>query len=158
MPLYLCLVMIRVIKIFIMKSSLEHSRLSPTSRNLISDIKKVKPTSYSQAVQNDSPTPIRPLKTAIGLCSRTKQSSSFLISINKKSKTLSGETPFHQIHLQNSENKSIYYPFYPSLKLPTEAYELQEPENLQTDEKLREFSANCIKSWVYSLINQSNPA
>jgi hypothetical protein len=140
-----------------MNSTLKHIRLSPTSKNFFSDTNKPNPTSYSQAVQKGSPTPIRPLKTAIGLCRRTKQTSSFLISVNKKSKNLSGETPFHQIHLQNSENKSIYYPFYPNLKLPTEAYELQEPENFQTDEKLREFSANCIKSWVHSLINQTNP-
>jgi hypothetical protein len=86
------------------------------------------------------------------ICARGRNSG-FVVSANKKSKVGKGEEAHLFLHLEDRKGKTVYFNFFPDIKLPEEAFERLEAENFLTDEKLIEFSANSIKSWVTSFLN-----
>lgn len=105
---------------------------------------------FSQQKPSEDPLSMRPFTQETVVDSRIR-THSFIVSANKKSKLASGEESHYFIHLED-EGKTIFFPFYFEVKLPAEAFSCLEPENLLTEEKLQEFSSNCIKSWVKSFL------
>ena len=108
---------------------------------------------YSQQVDVEDGGLIRSCHGDRTKISARERKAGFVVSANKKSKVAKGEETHLFLHLEDRGGRTVYFNFFPDVKLPEEAFERLEAENFLTDEKLVEFSANSIKSWVTSFLN-----